>query len=144
LDVEGAARVVIHNLEDSLHADHAAGSSGSELLSEESDELVISFLDASVVHIGASLRLRQELHFDVSRVGESLTSGSSRLVKSASIGEGSVVSGRPVSLLVLVERGLLVGAKQVSVMVSSVGLACAHVDDLLRGASKRHGIRVVT
>ena len=139
LNFESSAAIVIHDLENSLHADNSARTPRRQLVFKHFDHLVFRFLDASVRDASRTLAFIHELH---SVVATSHTRGSSSrldVLPVAFVLIRTLIVRLPISLgRLLVERRRVVSAKQVSVMVLAVGFARVHIGNFATRSCKRH------
>ena len=126
LDVQSAATIVIHDLENALHAEQATRTSRCQLLLKGLNKLIIGFLNATVVNSCGSLAIVHEGHVGITIGDVFTTSGHNH------VGAVTLVSirgrrvGLPLRALILRKHILLISSKEVPVVISPVGVPCAH------------------
>lgn len=144
LDVQSSTAIVVHDFENPLHAEQSTGAPSCQLLSEERSELIVVFLDAAVVNSSGSLAIRQPRHIGVSTVGDVFATSCAlhvRAITLVSIRGTSI--GLPLTVLAFLKDGLLVCAKQVAMVITSVSVSGVYGRYFVLRSSVWHGCGVV-
>lgn len=140
MDVQAAAVVVVHDLENPLHTKDTSSSSRCQAILKHLNQLIIRVLQTLVLSSTRAVDLLGPCHSWIigAGAGHVRAASSWHVLVGLWCLEVSSGGGLPLSLWLLAEWSGRVSAKQVPVVVSPVSFPRVHGRDLARAASKGH------